>query len=205
MTNVENFFIKPLVSFYGRNPFGEGFALKLEPYAKSLSAEILNAVADRICETGGKTFPTFSQCKDAIAKAGMISALKLATDLRPYETQKRDAFDWERRVKAIKLCRCQMGDVADREGWLPALIEFCQDTSRLPDSTETPGVRGRAQRSEDALDQSRGSPFYQSLMTWRRNMIERAHVDVFGERWSSGGRRDLQTHCTSAQRYPPPA
>lgn len=180
MSTVENFFIKPLVSFYGRNPFGEGFALKLEPYTKTLSADVLSAVADRICETGGKSFPTFSQCKDAIARAGTTSA-QATTEIRPYETQKRDNLDWERRLKGIKLCRCRMGEVADKEGWLVALMEFCQDTGRLPEISEIPSVRAKAQRSEDALADSRGSPFYQSLVGFRRNMLDRAHADVFGE------------------------
>jgi hypothetical protein len=40
---IENNFVKPLVEFYGRNPFAKGFSLRLEPYAKGLSGETLEA------------------------------------------------------------------------------------------------------------------------------------------------------------------
>jgi hypothetical protein len=42
-------------------------------------------------------------------------------------------------------------------------------------------VKAKARRSEDALYNGRkGSPFFTSLVGWRKNMLERAHSDVFG-------------------------
>jgi hypothetical protein len=68
MSNIETHFIKPLSEFYGRNPFGPGFAKRLEPYAQTLSADALQAIATRLIERGGKSFPSFTNCREALSR-----------------------------------------------------------------------------------------------------------------------------------------
>lgn len=179
-SKLETHFVRPLTEFYKANPFGSGFAKRLEPYAATLSEEVLEAVATKIIETGGKTFPSLVTCRNALMNAETALTTPVSTEPRPWEHQKRDKFDWEARLVGIKLCRCSMGRQADGEGWLPALIEFCQDNGRLPNEREIHGVKATARRSEDALEATKGSALYSNLVTFRRNMIERAHKDVFG-------------------------
>lgn len=179
MSNIENHFVKPLAEFYGRNPFGQGFPLRLEPYAKTLSGEALQAVATKLIEKQ-KTFPSFAQCRDAIARADEAMTAPVSTAVRPWEFQKRDRYDWESRLKGIKLCRCPLGMTANQEGWLVSLIEFCEEKERMPNEREIPALVAKSRLNEEALERARGSPFYKSLVGWRANMLERAHKDVFG-------------------------
>lgn len=180
MNRIESHFIKPLAEFYGRNPFGPGFAARLEPYAATLNEEVLQSVATKLIEKGGKSFPSLVACRTALQNAEQAMTAPTSTELRPWQFQERDKLDWGARLKAIKLCRCQMGRIADREGWLPALIEFCQDYDRLPNEREIPGVKAKSRRSEEALEAARGSPFFANLGAFRKNMLERANRDVFG-------------------------
>lgn len=180
MSRIETHFVKPLADFYGRNPYGPGFARKLEPYAATLNEEVLSSVASRIMETG-KSFPSFAACRSALQASETAMSAPISTEPRPWQTQQKDKLEWKARLEAVKLCRCPMGEQADREGWLPALIEFAQDRGRLPNEREIPAVRAKARRSDEALDASRGTPFYASLVTWRKNMMERASKDVFGK------------------------
>lgn len=179
MSRIDTHFVKPLADFYGRNPYGPGFARKLEPYAATLSEEVLSSVASRIMETG-KSFPSFAACRSALQTSEASMKAPISTELRPWQKQEKDKADWKARLEAVKMCRCRLGEVADQEGWLPALVEFAQDRGRLPGEREIPQVRAVARRNEDALEMARGTPFYGSLVTWRKNMLERAHKDVFG-------------------------
>lgn len=178
MSTIETHFIKPLTEFYGRNPFGQGFPLRLEPYAKGLSGEVLQAVATKLIERQ-KTFPSFAQCRDAIARAEEAMTAPVSTAVRPWEIQKRDKYDFESRLKGIKLCRCALGHTADRDGWLVSLIDFCEERERLPNDHEVYALKAKSRKIEDALEMARGTPFYNSLIGWRKNMLERAHLDVF--------------------------
>jgi hypothetical protein len=179
MSNIETHFIKPLSEFYGRNPFGPGFARRLEPYAQTLSADALQAIATRLIERGGKAFPSFTNCREALSR-GEAALTPMGFEPRAWETHKRDSLEWDRRLAAIKICRCSMGETADNEGWLPALLEFCEDNNRLPYNSEIGHVKAKARRSEDALHRAQGSPFFKSLVGWRKNMLDRARSDVFG-------------------------
>lgn len=180
MTKIESHFVRPLTEFYKTNPFGSGFAKRLEPYATSLSEEALQAIATRLIETGGRSFPNFNTCRSALQSSETALKAPRSTEPRPWETQQRDKADWKARIEGVKLCRCRLGETADQEGWLPALVEFARDYGRLPTEREIPGVRAVSRRNEVALDGARGSPFYGSLVKWRENMLERAHKDVFG-------------------------
>lgn len=182
MSRIDTHFVRPLTEFYKTNPFGSGFSKRLEPYAADLSEENLQSIVTRLIETGGKTFPSFNTCRSALQSADTAMKAPLSTELRPWQHQARDKADWAARLAAVKMCRCPMGEQADREGWLPALVEFAQDRGRLPNEREVSQVLAVARRNEDALEAARGSPFHKSLVTWRSNMIERAHKDVFGWR-----------------------
>lgn len=179
MSRIESHFVKPLADFFGRNPYGPGFARKLEPYASTLSEEVLQSVASRIMESG-KTFPSFAACRSALQTTETVMRAPASTEPRPWEHQAKDKADWKARLEAVKMCRCRMGEQADEEGWLPALIEFAQDRGRLPKDHEINGVKATARRNQEALDGARGTPFYKSLVGWRANMLERARKDVFG-------------------------
>lgn len=179
MSRIETHFVKPLADFFGRNPYGPGFARKLEPYASTLNEEVLQSVASRIMETG-KSFPSFASCRSALQSSEAAMKAPISTEPRPWEHQAKDKADWKARLDAVKMCRCRMGEVADQEGWLPALVEFAQDRGRLPNEREIPQVRAVANRNAEALDGARGTPFYGSLVKWRQNMLDKAHKDVFG-------------------------
>jgi hypothetical protein len=175
---IENHFIKPLHEFYGRNPFGPGFAKRLEPYAKTLNAEVLDTVATKLVERGGKTFPSFNACKDALSRAEEFMASPNDTAPKPWESD--NGADWRAKQDAIRMCRCAMGELADSEGWLAALMDFCRERGRLPNSHELASVKGTARNSERALEMCRGTGLYESVKTWRQNMMARAHTEVFG-------------------------
>ncbi len=180
MSRIETHFVRPLTEFYRTNPFGSGFAKRLEPYAQSLSEESLQAIATRLIETGGRSFPNFNTCRSALQASETAMKAPLSTELRPWQKQEKDKADWNARLAAVKMCRCRMGEEADQEGWLPALIEFAQDRGRLPGEREIPQVRAVSRRDEEALDEARGAPFYRNLVVWRQNMLDKAHKDVFG-------------------------
>jgi hypothetical protein len=177
-TTIENHFVKPLVEFYGRSPFGSGFAKRLEPYAKTLNAEVLDTIATRLIEEGGKSFPTLPKCVAALKRAEEYMAAPQDTTQRPWEHD--DKAEWRAKQDAIRLCRCSMGEMADSEGWLAALMDFCRERGRLPNSHEIASVKGTARQSERALEMCRGTGLYESAKTWRQNMMARAHTEVFG-------------------------
>lgn len=180
MSRIESHFVRPLTEFYKTNPFGSGFAKRLEPYAQNLTEENLQAIATRLIESGSRSFPNFNTCRSALQASETMMRAPASTELRPWEHQAKDKAEWKARLEAVKMCRCRLGEQADEEGWLPALIEFGQDRGRLPKEHEISGVKALARRNQQALDEARGTPFYQSLVGWRANMLERARKDVFG-------------------------
>lgn len=192
MSHLEANFVKPLSEFYGRNPFGPGFAKRLEPYAKTLNEEVLQSVATKLIERGGKSFPSLSQCRDALSRAEEFMSSPASTDARQWDVQTRDSAEWEAKKAAWKMCRCELGRQADREGWLTALIEFCMDRGRLPGTHEVNSVIAKARQTEASLKRleppvegshwslGEQADFYRAAKNMRALMLARAHEDVFG-------------------------
>lgn len=179
-------FVNTLDGLFKRNPFGLGLIRQLEPYCRNIGPELAEEVARKLGETR-TAFPNLATCRQALEAASRRQAQPETTDRKPWEGETGD--DWrakrQREIAAFKLCRCQLGERADKEGWLPALLEFCQDAGRLPDGREQDGVIAKARRSEDGLARARATDMYRSLVEWRRLMLERAHREVFAFR-SSG-------------------
>ncbi len=175
---LENNFVKPLVEFYGRNPFAKGFSARLEPYAKDLSGEVLESVATRLIEKH-KAFPSFAQCKAALTVSAASANSPLSTATRAWDTKAQDLERWRARQEAVKICRCQLGHDADRDGWLCDLIDFAQDVGRLPTGHEIERCKQTSQKSRDGLARLEGTPLYRSVVGFRENMLERARRDVF--------------------------
>jgi hypothetical protein len=177
---LQNHFVKPLTDFYGRNPFGDGFVKRLEPYAKTLSGEVLEAVATRLIERGGKSFPSFLTCKIAIEQSERAMSAPVSTGLKPWQHQEGERLDFEAKKQAWKLCRGEMGRTASQEGWLQTLVEFCADKARLPNEREVRDLKAFCQKVDDNLHAEPRPAFYKNLCEWRQAMKDRAHEDVFG-------------------------
>ena len=65
---IFNNFIKELSDFYGKNPYGHGFALRLVAEFGTLSEDQLNLAAKSLIERSKKTFPSMDECQLALRK-----------------------------------------------------------------------------------------------------------------------------------------
>jgi hypothetical protein len=136
-----------------------------------------------------RTFPTIAVCKSACARMPREADIAIAQKAYARESNRKadEAVEFRRRIEAYKLCRCAMGREADHNGWLPALIEFCEDNQRLPAGHEIDDVKAKAQRSADALESllkgmKEGGSLYAACAQFRRNMLDRARTEVFDYR-----------------------
>jgi hypothetical protein len=135
-----------------------------------------------------RAFPTIAECKSTCARMPREADIAIARKAYDRESNRKadEAVEFRRRIAAYKLCRCAMGREADHNGWLVALIEFCEENQRLPAGYEIDEIKAKAQRSADALDALQGpgmSPaIYAACSQFRRNMLDRAHTEVFDYR-----------------------
>jgi hypothetical protein len=136
-----------------------------------------------------RTFPSIGDCIDTVARMPTEKHIEVARKAYDREANRKadEAVEFRRRIEAYKLCRCAMGREADHNGWLPALIEFCEDNQRLPAGHEIDDVKAKAQRSADALESllkgmKEGGSLYAACAQFRRNMLDRAHTEVFDYR-----------------------
>jgi hypothetical protein len=173
-------FVSVLTEFYKANPYGPGFARQIEPFCKNIGADLASEIAGAIC-SGSRSFPTLKTCQRALREAEARLLAPVGTDARPWDRNKaKDDADWQARLAAIRLCRCDLGRQADREGWLTTLLEFCQDEGRLPEAREVEALKRRNREVDDNLHRNPKPFMYASLCALRKAMLERAHKDVFG-------------------------
>lgn len=130
-----------------------------------------------------RVFPTIAECRQAAERftAAPTAAASISSRQWMGAEEERTAAmsQGHARVEAFRLCRCELGLRADREGWLNAMIDFCEVKRRLPNREEIVGLRRLAQRNEDAVEKH-GGQLRGILMGFRRSMHERARADVFG-------------------------
>lgn len=132
-----------------------------------------------------RAFPTIAECKATCARMPSEDHIRIARKAYDREANRKadEAVEFRRRIEAYKLCRSAMGREADHNGWLVALIEFCEDNQRLPAGYEIDEVKAKSQRSVDALERLQGpglSPaIYATCANWRQAMLDRAHTEVF--------------------------
>lgn len=177
--NTAKLFVQTLTEFFKRNPYGDLFAKRLEPFCANIGPDMAAEIAAGLC-ANAKSFPTLRVCQAALERAERRLAVPVSGEPKPWERQAANRDEWERRLAGIRLCRNPIGREADRDGWLPALIEFAAEHARLPDGREVERVKAVARRCEDGLAECRESPLYRNLVNLRRGMQERAHRDVFG-------------------------
>lgn len=131
-----------------------------------------------------RTFPTIAECRHTCERFLEQRPDNVTTYEPEFVTVARD--DQTRR-DAAALCRCELGETADREGWLVALIDFCREHKRLPHGREIDRCIALARRSENGLydcriDPKTGRPsdLYAHLVKMRLAMLNKATFDVFG-------------------------
>lgn len=179
MSMFKQYFIDPLEAFYGSG-FTKGFIDSVEPYAKDLNEIGLEEAVNKI-KNKHKTKPSLSQCRDALGAVQRIVSARISTDIPKWDNNARDRLRWQRRREAAKLCACEIGRIADREGWLCSLLDFVEDNGRLPETRDEEFIiKARMRRVEDSLERARGTPFFNNLVNWRKNMIDAARRLVFG-------------------------
>lgn len=123
-----------------------------------------------------KTFPTVADCRHTCERFLERRPDSVTTYEPEFVTVARD--DLSRR-EAAALCRCPLGETADKEGWLVALVDFCRQHKRLPQGREIDRCIALARRSENALYDCRSSKLYPSLVRMRIQMLNKATFDVF--------------------------
>lgn len=180
MSKIEILFIRQLVEFYGKNPYGDLFTKRLERDAEGLSDEAIAAAADRLIETGGRTFPNLAKCREALRSAKSRDAGH-STETRSWDIKAIDKAAWLARKDAVRICQASpLAREAARDGWIVALLDFVTDSGRLPDGHEAARCKHAAERSQSALEALRGNELYRSLLDMRVAMLRRAELDVFG-------------------------
>lgn len=183
MADVQIYFLDPINIFLGKPQYGSSHAAMLESW-NDLPEEALRAAAEKVCENiRGKSAPNIKELKKHLTgarhKAEVYHAARVGPDPWDFEAQQRLHF--AKRKQACFMCRCNLGRRADKEGWLGAMIDFAEDHGRIPEGREIDACIVTAKRSESKLHDQRGTPMYNSLVTLRLNMLERASLDVFGE------------------------
>lgn len=101
-----------------------------------------------------RSFPTIRECIDACEKMPAVPAeqVRPVPGKKTYRERELDRQDeWRRLKEAERLCRSDLGILADREMWLTALIEFAAEHQRLPDRYELPAVKALAMRSNERV------------------------------------------------------
>lgn len=171
-------FLDTLAGHYKACPYGPAFSRTVSKAAEGLDAEAQVAAAERLVRSRkAKGWPSLSECEDALSQAA--SAPPPVTErkwMSGDEWRSQGIADREKRLAALKLCRCRMGREAHDGGWLNALVDFATDKGRLPNERERADLIALAARNDDAAAHS---PF-PGLRTIRKAMHERAYRDVFG-------------------------
>lgn len=197
---LHQFLLNPLTEFYGRFPFGKGFAERLQPYAENLTEEMLHHVAREMQEVH-KTFPKL----DVLIRALQGAERRFAppppgsSDLKPWDTDKIWEAEKEAKRKALAILRGEgrpLAEEADDEGWLPALYDFVVERQRLPDARERRHCQESVDRMERHLESFRGHPLERGVIEIAANMRARRRSDVFGVPFDPKGLIEALTKAT---------
>ena len=133
-----------------------------------------------------RSFPTIAECRAACERFLDKPQAPTATT---YQTDEmRRSFEHTRSVRrqdAYRLCRCALGETANRDGWLVALVEFCEANNRLPFSAEIDAVKAVARKSEDEMHTCTPAKGYDErvyvhLVAMRQEMLNFYAMEVFG-------------------------
>jgi hypothetical protein len=171
-------FVNTLENHFKRNPFGDGFAKKLEPYCREIGPDVAEEVANRLCAPR-KAFPDLQACTRALKAAEGRLTTPGSVGPKPWEKPDHRG-EWEAKKRAWNLCRCDLGRQADRDGWLLSLVEFATEHRRLPEGREIGEVQAWSRKLDTNLHRNPKPVFYSMLCGLRDAMKERAHADVFG-------------------------
>ena len=194
---VHEDFIEPLLVHFDA-PVGADrgrFLADLTADLSCFSSTILREAAGHIRRSRRyRTFPNVADCLAACREVtGRPSAEPVRAHVLPWDHQPADLRHRERvRRDAARACCCDLGREADRDGWLPGLIDFVVSHGRLPHGREVAPLQGKARQHEDAIQQVAdeaealarvGAPvnaMAPTLYGFRRALLERAHEEVFG-------------------------
>lgn len=191
-----NAFLDTLVGFYKACPFGPNFTRKIERAAAEMTNEQQVEAAERLVRSRkAKGWPSLTECEEALRSAGEMATApvvqrrwKSSDELRAEETAARRA-----RFRATRLCRCDLGRQAAREGWLNALVEWVADHGRLPAQPEIGRIVALARRNRQSLADLEPDPErktvplgeqvkqHAAMTVLYRAMQARAYREVFGE------------------------
>ena len=142
-----------------------------------------------------RSFPTIAECRQSCERFTEVPKAQ-ATVTGAFEP---DAIKKSlehtallNRIEAFKLCRCQLGRVANEEGWLGRLIDFASDHQRLPNEREVSTIKAAQREADRSLERLRppveGSHWslaeqaalYEKMAGFREAFKAKAYNDVFG-------------------------
>lgn len=186
MADVQGKFIEPLLAVFdapqGSDP--AGFFVALVEELRYFSADALECGMRNIRrERKFRTFPSIAECVAACSKgAETVAGPRVIESAKPWRDPDREAH-------AQRLCRCDVGERADRQGWLPGLVEFVYDAGRLPIAREESELARAAERimrqmddfSREPVDRLKGAPIFPSVARLRQSMHDVAARKVFGK------------------------
>lgn len=189
MADVQGRFIEPLLTVFdapqGSDP--SGFFVALVEELRHFSADALECGMRNIRRSRKfRTFPSIAECVESCSKgAEAVAGPKVIEPVKPWR-------DPEREARAVRLCQCDMGARADRQGWLPGLLEFTYDNARLPTLREENELVSGAEyvmRQMDDFsraphDPVKGLPIFPSIARLRQSMHDVAARKVFGKQQS---------------------
>lgn len=181
MSDVQIHFLDPINEFLGKPHYGSQHSKMLAEF-DDLDEEALRAAAGKVCEEiKGRSAPEVKRLRKYLAAMRQMVVSPAHHGPSPWDLAEQQRIHFMRRKEAAYRCRCNLGRRADKEGWLPAMLDFTEDHGRIPEGREIDACIVAAKRSENALYDGKGSPFYHSLVVMRLNMLERASIDVFGD------------------------
>lgn len=189
MANVQAIFIEPLLAVFdapqGSDP--SGFFAALADDLRYFTADALECGMRNLRRTRKyRTFPSIAECVASCeAAAGQASAPRAPEKPKPWRDPDREAY-------AARLCRCALGERAERQGWLPGLLEFAYDNERLPEPLEEAGIADKAgaiiaqmeEFSRVPHDKLKGDDIFPAVARTRQAMHDTAARKVFGRQQS---------------------
>lgn len=181
MADVQTHFLDVLNDLYGKAAYPKGFASMLQGYAL-LDEEALRAAARKVVENH-RTPPNLKTLQKMLASAQTAPPPSSGTLFPPYSQhyiQQQTALQREANKRAAALCRCGLGRIADKEGWLRALFDYALDHDRLPDEFGQEECRKLAQRTNNAVLAHKGLVTFRSKIAERIAMLDGVSVMVFG-------------------------
>lgn len=192
---VQSDFIEPMLRAFNAPPGSDtgGFFTDLSEDLKQFSGPVLQDAVKYIRRHRKfHTFPTIGECYAACQEVSEAPLTPVTKAVLPWEKQPVDAAAALRlRRQACHICRCDLGRVADVEGWLPSMIEFVEQHARLPQGREIDPLRATAARHErnieQLFDEARRfklpnplpNPLGPAVLRFRKVMLDKAHRDVF--------------------------